>query len=192
MKKKITITLRPISVVVEGKDERELLENAKRSLIEQLNQYFPPYSYSINDADALDFSNVTPGMIVQDNRKTLGIITAVNEKTINVALAGGRLVQASPQLFQPSDATFEEARSRRITNDVTKEMNIWREGDSGYMKSKYGIDPVVVGKKPVKKYKLFIVNGGGRHFSVTEDQLHAFMKEEKEEITSVQTGNRKD
>jgi hypothetical protein len=178
MKKAITLALDPVTLVVEGKTEKEQLENAKKALITQLEKQFPHYSYSINDADVLTFDNVKVGMIVETKEGDKGIVTSLNKKTINVALTGHRGVQGPPQAFKVSSATFEEARSNR--DEFMKPD--WREGDTGYLVTKDKVVEAVVGKKSGAKFKVYEVNGSGGHYSLDSKQIQAFLKDHESEV----------
>lgn len=178
MKKTVTITLKPISVIAEGASNEELLENAKSALIKQLEEKFPSYSYSVNDADSLTFETVKIGFIVESNQGDKGIVTAINKKTINVTLKGGIGVQGGPQAFKKSEATFEEARSNRGESLEDE----FYEGNSGYLKTPDGIKEVVIGKVAGAKYKLYPINGEGGFYTLTVSQLKAFLKNTKQEL----------
>ncbi|ABY46517.1 hypothetical protein [Bacillus mycoides] len=68
-------------------------------------------------------------------------------------LAGHLDANGEPQAFKKSSATFEEARSIRCESSKPN----WEEGDSGYLKTKEGIQPVVVGKTTTQKTVLHII-----------------------------------
>lgn len=186
MRKTVTISLKEISVVVDGENDKELLANAKKAVVEQINTKFPSCTYSISGVGALSFETAYPGTIVSDNNGDLGIVTGVNQKTINVTLTGGRGVYGAPNLFSVSEATFEEARSKRrnfnienVTTGESSSLNCgWYEGDTGYLKVKDNERQVVVGKKAGKKYKLYLINEKGASYTVTEEQLKACLKDE--------------
>ncbi|WCK57516.1 hypothetical protein PP175_25965 (plasmid) [Aneurinibacillus sp. Ricciae_BoGa-3] len=176
MEKSVTITLSPMTFVVKGKTNEELVENAKQAMLEQLQKQFPSIAVSINDANVLTDEQATPGTIVA-TKEGIGIITALNEKTINVTLTAHRMVQGAPQAFKLSTATFEEARSKRA--DWMKPN--WSEGDTAYLKNKGNIEEVVVGKKSGSKFKVYIINGGGVHYTLTEQQMNAILRDEKQQ-----------
>lgn len=190
MKKAITITLSPISVVVEGNTDKELIENAKTEIIKQMELKFPHFSYAVDSADALTLQNVFEGAIVETKEGAYGIITGVNKKTINVTLTGGRGVQGAPQAFKSSDISFEKARSKRRMHSLTNSedgiksefLMEWSEGETGYLKAKDGVKEVVIGKKAGKKRYVYIVNGKGARFTLTDAQLESFLKDERSEI----------
>ncbi|MEK5217725.1 hypothetical protein [Psychrobacillus sp. FSL H8-0487] len=177
----VTLTLASASFVVDGKNDNELIENAKKAMAEQLAKgVFPQITYSITDVGSLTFENVYAGQIVErEDDGTLGIVTGVNTKTIHVTLINHRSLSTRPQYFKESKATFEEARSKR--DESYKKMNFWTEGYSGYLKNKDGIHEVVVGKMTRGKAKLHIVNTR-RYFSVPEDQLELLLKDDKAEL----------
>ena len=179
--KTVTLTLASATFVVEGNNDKELLENAKKAMAEQLlNREFPHITYSITDLDSLTFDKVYAGQIVEtDKDGTLGIVTGVNKKTINVTLINHRNISGAPQFFKTSKATFEEARSKR--DEGYKKINFWSEGYSGYFKNHEGIHEVVVGKMTRGKTKLHIVNTR-KYFSVSENQLESLLKDEKAEL----------
>lgn len=167
--KTVTIQLNPVSVKVEGSTNEEILANAKKALIAQLEKQFPKCSYSISEGEVLTLDQAKTGMIVEDEKGTKGIITGVNTKTISVMYTNNRHVQGSPQLFKQSAATFEEARSKRP--EFMIKANMWSEGNTGYLKNQGEFIPVVVGKSKGKKYKLYTINDGGRHYTLEERQL---------------------
>ena len=177
MNKTVTFTLQPVSVNATGATQEELLENAKKELIKQLEGKFPSYSYSVNDTDSLTFDTVKIGLIVETKDGDKGIVTALNKKTINVTLTGGRNVQGAPQAFKKSDATFEEARSKRESS-IGED---FYEGHSGYLKTNDGIKEVVLGKSSGAKYKLYPVNGEGGFYTLNIAQIKSFLKDTKEE-----------
>lgn len=190
MKKAITITLDPITVVIEGKTDKELLENAKIEMIKQIQIQFPHFSYSVDSADALTFENSHEGSIVETKEGAFGIITGVNKKSINVTLTGGRSMQGAPQYYKLSDVSFEKARSKRMMHSLTNTGDgkvseffmEWSEGETGYLKVKDGIKEVVIGKKAGSKYSVYIVNGKGAKYTLTEAQLKSFLRDELSEI----------
>lgn len=171
--KTVTISLSPVSVKVEGSTKAEMLENAKKALIEQLEKQFPQFSYSVSEGEVLTIDTAHAGMIVECNEGKKGIITGVNQKTINVTYSNGVSVSGSPQLFKPSEATFEEARSKR--QDFMVKANMWTEGNAAYLNNKGTFIPVIIGKSKGKKYKLYTINNNGQHYSVEESQLKALV-----------------
>lgn len=175
----VALTLASTTFTVEGSNEKEWLENAKKALVDQLVAgKFPHITYSINDADVLTFENVFPGMIVETTQSgDKGIVTAVNKKTIHVKLKIRGEVSGTPQAFKRSTATFEEVRLRR----ESYMKDTWTEGDTGYIKTTNGIREVVVGKASGTKAKLFVINEN-RSISLTENEMNKSLKEEKEEI----------
>ncbi|PLS19460.1 hypothetical protein CVD28_03320 [Bacillus sp. M6-12] len=177
MEKAVTLILDPVTIIVEGKTDKELLENAKKAYIEQLEKQFPHFSYSVNEADVLTFDTVKVGMVVENKSGEKGIVTSLNKKTINVTLTGHRAVQGAPQAFKKSSATFDESRSKR--HEFMKPD--WTEGDTGYLETKERIVEVVVGKKAGAKFKVYEVNGSGGHYTLDSKQIQAFLKDDKTE-----------
>lgn len=177
MKNSVTFKFPPITVPAEGKNEKELLEHAKAALIEQLQKEFPFFEYSFHDIDALTYDNVTEGLIVEWQKGAKGIVTRVNKNNIYVVLTGHRIIKAEPQAFKRSNATFEEARSKRFEF----EQDVWREGDSGYLQVEDGIVEVVVGKEVRGKYKVHEINENRRTYSLIFEQMQKFLKDEKPE-----------
>lgn len=179
--KTVTLNLAPVNVQVTGNTPEELLENAKKAFIDQLTAETMPgvTSYSVGEAGALDFSTVYEGQIVANSKGELGIVNQVNKKTIFVTYASGRTVSAPPVIFKASDATFEEARSRR--NDGLKKENFWHTGDTGYIKLATGTCAVVVGKVTKAKAKLHVV-GTRKFVGVSHLEMERLLKEEKSEI----------
>lgn len=178
MEKLVSLTLNTASFLVKGANDKELLENAKKAMIEQLqNGQFPSITYGINDADSLTFNNVLPGMIVESTSdRKLGIVTGVNKKTINVTYKNFISVQGNPNLFKLSNATFEEARSER--DKIRIEDGFWDTGYSGYLHNNGNIYEVVVGKITKGKAKVHVVNSSSV-YAVPEDKLSSFIKDKK-------------
>lgn len=171
--KTVTIQLNPISVKADGKTKEEIIANAKKELIKQLEKQFPVCSYSISEGDVLTMDKAHPGTIVQDEKGMKGIITGVNTKAISVMYSNNSHVQGSPQLFKLSNATFEEARSKR--DEFMVKSNMWSEGNTGYLNNNGTLIPVVVGKSKGKKYKLYPINGEGSHYALVESQLKSLV-----------------
>ena len=179
LEKTVTLTLASASFTVKGKNDEELLENAKKAMAEQLAKgEFPHITYGIYEANALTLDKVFAGQIVED-KDGLGIITGVNKKTISVTYANHVSVDASPQHFTSSDATFEQARSKR--SEMDKQIKYWTEGHSGYIKTADDIHEIVVGKTTRGKVKLHIV-GTKRFFPLSEEEMVRHLKDEKSEL----------
>ena len=179
----VTLNFAPVTIKVSGETNAELLENAKKAFVDQLSADTMPHinTYSVGAADALSFETATVGKIIESKDKKLGIISQVNKKTIYVTYTNGATVSAPPTFFEPSKATFEEARSRRGPSE--KEMNFWSAGYSGYIKVKDEILPVLVGKLAKGKVKLHIV-GTTQFLPVTEAQMEKLLKDDISEIHS--------
>lgn len=178
--KTVTLTLATASFKVEGKTNEELLENAKKAMAEQLtNGIFPQITYGVHDADVLSFETAFEGQIVESTEGRLGIVTRVNKKTIQVTYVNHITVAGSPQGFKTTNATFEQARSKRSETD--KKVNYWTEGHSGYVKTADGIHEIVVGKTTRGKVKLHIV-GTTRYFPLSEHEMARHLKDEKSEL----------
>lgn len=177
----VTLKFEPVSIQVAGNNSAELLENAKKAFVEQLTAETMPRvtSYSVGTADALIFDTVYAGQIVESNEGKLGIVSQVNKKTIYVTYQNGDAVSGSPVFFKPSDATFEEARSRRIPQ--AKDINFWSDGNTGYIKTKEGIREVIVGKVSRGKAKLVVI-GARKYLSVSEEHMAKTLKDEKSEL----------
>ncbi len=174
--KSVTLNLAPTTFVVSGKTNEELLANAKKAFIEQISKnLFPHIKYSISDADALTMETSFPGLIVETEEGLKGIVTAVNKKTIDVMLVGHLDANGEPQAFKKSNATFEEARSIRCESSMLN----WNEGDSGYLKTENGFEPVVVGKTTTQKTKLHII-GTNKSVTLTPIELMLYLKDNKE------------
>lgn len=173
----VTLTFAPVTIKVSGETSAELLENAKKAFVDQLSADTIPHvdSYSVGAADALSFETASIGKIVESKDKKLGIISQVNKKTIYITYRNGATVSAPPTFFEASEATFEEARSRRSPSE--KEMNFWSAGYSGYIKVKDEILPVIVGKLARGKVKLHLV-GTTKYLPATEAQMEKLLKDE--------------
>lgn len=178
--KTVTLTLVTTSYKVEGKNNEELLENAKKAMAKQLsNGIFPQITYGIHHSDVLSFDSVFAGQIVESLEGKPGIVTGVNKKTIHVTYVNHISVSNSPQVFKSSDASFEQARSKR--SEIDKKINYWAEGYSGYIKTADGIHEIVVGKTIRGKVKLHIV-GTKRYFPLSENEILKHLKDEKSEL----------
>ncbi|MDX1699618.1 MAG: hypothetical protein R3250_03320 [Melioribacteraceae bacterium] len=178
--KLVTLTLATASFLVNGETDKELLENAKKAMAEQLSRGdFPQITYGINDPNALTFDNVLPGLIVESKDGKVGIVTGVNKKTINVTYNNHVSVQGSPHLFKKSDVPFEQARSKRRDASITVDM--WMEGESGYLNNKGEIHKVVIGKTTRDKTKVHVVNSSSS-YSIPEKNLSHFIKDELEQV----------
>ncbi len=176
--KSVTLSLAPTTFVVTGETKEEMLANAKKAFIEQVSKnLFPHIKYSINDADALTMETSFPGLIVETEEGLKGIITAIKRKTIDVMLAGHLDANGEPQAFKKSNASFEEARSIRCESSKPN----WEEGDSGYLKTKDGIQPIVVGKT-MKQGTLLHIIGTNKSVSLTPIELLLYLKDNKEDI----------
>jgi hypothetical protein len=176
MTKAVTLDLSPLTLIVQGKDKKELLENAKKAFIEQLAKKFPAITYSINDADALTIDIIQIGQIVECE-KGKGIVKGKTKNRVSVTLSNSHSFSADPGYFKRCSATFEEVRSRRP--DFMKD--IWFEGQSAYLKTRDKIVEVIVGKMN-KNVKLYVVGGNGVHYSVPEEQLNRLLKDELHEV----------
>jgi len=179
-KQTVTLTLSSMSFVVEGTNTEEMVAQAKLAMAQQLKDgVFPSLTYSLNDENALSLNTVSSGLIVESNDGKLGIVTAVNKKTIAVTYKNGVSVTGSPQMFKTSDATFEDARSVRPESYKTSEL--WFEGSGGYMKNKEEIHEIVVGKISRGKAKLHIVNTN-RLFTVKEEDISFYLKDNRSDL----------
>ena len=179
-KKSVTLTLAPISFVVEGNNDKELLEQAKKAMAAQLvTGKFPYITFNVDDADALTLDTVFAGQVVESHDGNVGIVVAVNKKNIKVTYTGHRTVSGPPQLFKPSTACFEEVRSKRTS--YHKEAGYWDEGYSGYLKTNEGIHEVVVGKMTRGNIKLHVINTK-KFLSTNENRLRLILRDERNEF----------
>jgi hypothetical protein len=163
-----------VSVQVDGTSEKERLENGKKAVIEKLqNGPFPSFSYTVTDGVALEPSEATSGTIVHlAELKEDGIIYGINPKSVSIALQGGRHFTCKVAGLTKSSATAENFFVSRPDWMKTGDMG-W-EGYMGYLKVEGGkFVPVVIGKKKGAKTPAYIINGGGRHYPLSEkDMLH--------------------
>lgn len=178
--KSVTLTLATASFLVEGKTDKELLENAKIAMAEQLtNGQFPYITYGISDANALTIDKVSPGKIVESTEGRLGIVTGVNKNRMNVTYVNNISVLAPPENFKSSDATFEQARSKR--SESYKKVDFWDMGLTGYFKNKGVIHEVVIGKITRGKAKVHVINSS-ETYSIQEKDLSHYIKDELSEV----------
>jgi len=166
----VTLDLNPVTVQVESDsaDHDKLIELAKVELLKQLAVKFPKLSFSVSEGELLE--NPHPGMLVRIKDKSfneVGIITAVNTKSINLTLKGGRSIRASIGLLSKDySIKFEDVFTAR--DEFMQDS--WDEGDMGYMVNKNEITPVICCKSGKVNCKFFIVNSGGRFYTLTQSQ----------------------
>lgn len=185
----LDITLDRVRVTVENGSEKEVLSRVQSAIIEEIAKKMPRFSYLFVNAEALTQETAMPGMLVEEisNSKNKGIVTSVNQKTINVTFTGNRSVQGNACLFKLTNAPFEEVASfyKKFTVNETDsdgvhlnstKLDFYSEGNAGYLHNKGEITPVVIGKSKGSKYNLYIINGGGRFFTLTEEQMKLFFK----------------
>lgn len=185
----IELTLAPIRVTVEAGTEKEVIERAQRASVEEISKTFPRAQYRKVDEGALTQETARPGMLVEEvgNPKNKGIVTAINQKTINVTFTGRRSVQGNATLFKITKAPFEEVASfykpmqvNQTTPDGqpmdTHSVDFYSEGDAGYLHNKGEVIPVVIGKSKGSKYNLYIINGEGRYYTLGEAEMKRFFK----------------
>lgn len=174
----VEVYLSPVRILVENTDDPDLLiKRIQAGVLKEITQNFPKFQCSKINTDCLTISTAKIGMIVEEVNDSLrkGIITAVNNKTINVRLKSGISLQGSPQLYKVSNALFEDV-AHFLTEDALK-YKIYSEGDAGYLYTNKDVIPVVVGKTKGKSYKLFPINGDGIHFyTLTDSQMEKFFK----------------
>lgn len=172
----VTIDLQPMTVTIEtdAPNEEDLLKKTKVALIEKIEEQFDMLSKTVVDRDALSMETVTAGQLVsvttQDKGKEYGFITAVNKKTVDVAMSDGTILNAPAHFFQRVDV-----------EDVTpfvwgrplaaRQADTWYEGNAAYLKTDEGTFPVVFGKTRSNKFRVYVINGGGRYFTLTPEQL---------------------
>lgn len=171
-KMKVTLNLSRFTVEIfaDRSNEAEVIEQAKKAALEQLAVKFPKLSYSISSADALTMDTATIGTPVNvkmQNKMEIGIISGKNQKTVDVALSGGRILQGHPTNFTPRtvETPDEIVWGRRMGSDT------WNEGDTGFLNTGKEVVAVILGKSKGKKSKAYIINGGGRHFALEDSQL---------------------
>lgn len=176
MKKTVTLNLRPIRITVDGKDERELLENAELELKKMVSDGKFSYQYEVSDADILKEGDVKTGLIVKDMDGRDGIIydyKPQNKRPISIIYKSGVKVSGSYECFKLSDSTFEEVRHRRQSKAE------WYTGDSGYLKTKSLIVPILVGKMTKTKWEIWAMDTPGKYFTITPQQAKAFLRDEE-------------
>jgi len=175
--KLVTLTLEPITLVVTGNNNAQLLANAKKKLIKQLTQEVECTFGIKRAADTLTLSTAFPGLIVESNEEQIGIVTEVNAENIHVTLKNHIIVTGPPNLFKVSSASFEEARSKRSKIEGI----FWEKGYTGYIQTNEGIREVIVGETYSHMIKLFIINGR-KSITLNEQQIKIFLKDELVEL----------
>jgi hypothetical protein len=167
--KTVTLTV-SLSVQVTGKDDKELLERAKVAFVEKLQkEEFPRCTYTIADGEALSSSELVGGTIAYlSELKVHGQIFGVNSKTVSFVCKDGRRFNVPPGGLTKSNATIEDVFVPRPDWMRTGEYG-W-EGYNGYLKVKDEYIPVMVGKKKGKTTPVYIINGKGKGYSLTDEQ----------------------
>ena len=179
----VTFNLDPITVTVVGdvKNNKEFLKLAEKEVIKKLQVKFTRYSYAVIEGNALSSEDAKIGNIVTVEGKT-AIITGVNRKTINAVLNGGKLIRGSIGVFAPAININPENLDWKQDTKSLKWLG-WTEGKVGYLVVDNEIKPVVVaGKKTKDKYKLYLINGHGRHYTVTEAQLKSLFADRQDAV----------
>jgi hypothetical protein len=172
-KMKVVLNLQSITVEIEAdpKNKEEILAKAKLAALDQLAIKFPALTYSTASMDALTMSTAHIGTVVnatlRGGKVETGVISGKNQKTVDVALKGGRILQGAPENFtlKQVDDLDGIVWGRRMGSTT------WSEGDTGFIKTPNGKVPIVMGKSRGKKSKAFILNGEGRHYPLEESQL---------------------
>lgn len=174
MKKRVTLQIE-VSVIAEGDTEVNLLANAEKKVVEQMKERFPRYTYRISDEDGLTLEEALPGMIVEADNGSIGIIyeRKPNRKfPIGVVLSSGKKIDCMPDILKKSSATFEEAKSKRVWPDE------WVEGNAGYFKTKNDIVEVIIGKCTKSVTEAYIINDG-RYYKLNAVQVKRLSDEKQ-------------
>ena len=174
----ITINLKPMSFIVDGDTEEEMLENAKKEMVKELGVEFPYFTYSVNSEDVLKEEDAYIGTIVKDEKGNIGIISDIkykNKMPVVVTMKKGLTVVGTYNAFKLSDKSFEDARY--IRSKGMKE--VWNPGDTGYIRVDGIIREVIVGFKQKDQYLLYAINGKGIHYKVPDYRIDFVLKEEK-------------
>lgn len=172
-KMKVVLNLQSITVEIEAdpKNKEEILAKAKLAAIDQLAIKFPSLTYSTASMDALTMSTAHIGTVVnatlRGGKVETGVISGKNQKTVDVALKGGRILQGSPENYTLKEVDhLHEIVWGRPMGSTT-----WSEGDTGFLKTTNGKVPIVMAKSRGKNSKAYILNGEGRHYVLEESQL---------------------
>lgn len=174
--KTVTLTV-SLSVEVTGKDDKELLEKAKEAFVEKIKtESFPRYSYTIADGEALSADEIKSGSIVYVSAlKADGQIFGLNTKTVSFVTKSGSRYNVAPGGLTKSKATIEDVFVAR-PDWMRKDGHDW-EGYNGYLKVEDEYIPVLIGKKKGKTTPAYMINGGGRHYSLSESNLALLLDE---------------
>lgn len=172
----VIVDLKPMTISVEvNAESRELLlEKTKEALLSQIDEKFDTLNKTIVNPDALSMETVTPGLVVavetEGNGEEYGIITAVNKKTVDVALKDGTILNGPASSFQKADVEdidqFIWGRSL-----AARQAGTWYEGNTAYLNTNEGTLPIVFGKSRTTKFNVYVINGGGKYHTLTPDQL---------------------
>lgn len=180
----IEVCLNPVRIQVENIENDELLmKRIQEKVLEEISQNFPKFKCSKINIDSLTMETVRVGMVVEEVNNPLrkGIVTAINNKTINVTLKGKKDMQGPPQVYRKSNASFEEAGSfYNELNVGDMPIDFYTEGEAGYLYYNNDIIPVVIGKSKGENYKLFPINGDGLYFyALNKRQMSIYFKGKK-------------
>ncbi|MGE6755986.1 hypothetical protein ACQKFO_21530 [Rossellomorea sp. NPDC071047] len=156
-----------------GMTQEEILELAKKEVINKLSEAFPRFSYSITEGRTMSLEEAKPGRIVKSKLSgELAIIFAVKPSTKFPVY-----VKSSRESYRALPTAFELVTDPKVINDVMfgKQFDfMWHEGDTGYFLNKNTVIPVVVGTTTRGKTKVIAldVNSEGAYYSLSESSMN--------------------
>ena len=181
MKSRIEVDLGKVVVDVEGLTDADLIAAARLAVIEKISKDFPNAKYKKLNADGLLYDDVSIGMIVELDSGLAAIVTNKLDRsqTVHVKCENGVSYGASASALKSSDMTFEEIHERLSKDELVNPLlnnRFVTEGTTGYVKTKEGYVPVVVGKVGKANTKAFIVGERDSVFKLKTAELKRIVR----------------
>jgi hypothetical protein len=157
----------------EGMTQEEILELAKKEVINKLSEAFPRFSYSISEGITMSLEEAKPGRVVKSKSNgELAIIFAVKPSTKFPVY-----VRPSKESYRALPSAFELVTDPSVVKEVMfgKQFDyMWQEGDTGYFSNKNTVIPVVIGTTTRGKTKVIAldVNSEGAYYSLSESSMN--------------------
>lgn len=179
----------PLKVLVKedcSYSEEQIVESAKKILIDTLTEDFPPFTYSINNEN-----HATPirlGQVIQLRvNGEMGVIVSIRKNynfPIRVRLFKGNVIGVKEKDVQ----IVEKASIHTLIEKSRKKTNItgyWEEGDFGYLISENGaIIPIVFGLGSAYYYHAIplIDNPNGKYIRLSKNEANKVVRTFEEAI----------
>ena len=183
MKTRIEVDLGKIVVDVDVADEKDIIEAAQRAVVAKLSESFPKAKFSKLNVDGLLYEDVYIGMLVRLNNGYDGIVTNKSDRgqKIHVQCVNGGSYSAHASVMVESDLTFEDVH--KALEGVSKRgmgssISYVSEGTTGYVKTREGFVPVVVGKVGKTNTKAYIVGNSNKLFKLSTADLDRVVRSE--------------